>query len=392
MSLRVASLFSGIGGFEVGLSGVGATPLLFCENDPSAKQVLRTHFPKVEIADDVQTLKELPSSDLLVAGWPCQDLSQAGQTSGLSGSRSSLIEEVFRIVENSDRQPDYILLENVAFALSLNGGEALKFATEQLEKHGYNWAFRILDSNFFDLPQRRRRLFILGSRAELPEHILFDAVEPQPTTMLGLSDLSHVGFYWTEGNRGIGWTNNAIPPLKGGSNLSIPSPPAIWEVGTDEFYTPSMGDAEQLQGFEVGWTLNEDQDSRASKGKRWRQVGNAVSVNVAKWLGERLISPTNPTVYLEPSSEPKGANAGWGGVKRNAQFFRRTFEGPTGASPAPLNEFGLKLKVPLSQRAAKGFYGRYINGSLKQNREFSDALLSYCTSFNSDTTAYSRVA
>jgi DNA (cytosine-5)-methyltransferase 1 len=86
--MRVASLFSGIGGFELGLSRVGFETVLMCENDDFARSVLHHQFPGILVRKDVRALKKLPKCDILTAGWPCQDLSQAGKTAGLGGHRN----------------------------------------------------------------------------------------------------------------------------------------------------------------------------------------------------------------------------------------------------------------------------------------------------------------
>src|SRR5687768_13136175 len=118
---RVAGLFAGIGGLELGLHRAGHRTVLLCENDPAATAVLNAHFPRVNYHDDVTTLAALPRGTTLVsAGFPCQDLSQAGQTAGIHGSRSSLVSEVFRLI-SAQRVP-WLLLENVPFMLQLNRG------------------------------------------------------------------------------------------------------------------------------------------------------------------------------------------------------------------------------------------------------------------------------
>ena len=96
------------------------------------------------------------------------------------------------------------------------------------------------------------------------------------------------GFYWTEGNRGLGWAVDATPTLKGGSGLGIPSPPAIRLPNGGGICTPDIRDAERLQGFDADWTLVEGQDERRRNGQRWKMVGNAVSVPVFSWVGDRL--------------------------------------------------------------------------------------------------------
>ena len=84
-SKRIVSLFTGIGGFDLGFQGRCGHVRLMCEIDPVARAVLRTHFPDIEIVEDVAALKELPAeTELLTMGFPCQDLSQAGSRAGIS--------------------------------------------------------------------------------------------------------------------------------------------------------------------------------------------------------------------------------------------------------------------------------------------------------------------
>ena len=97
-SHQMVSLFAGIGGFELGFRKAGIETVLACEIDPVAKHVLKTNLPTLTITDDVCELKELPrGTDILCAGFPCQDISTIGVKTGLSGERSSLIREVFRL-------------------------------------------------------------------------------------------------------------------------------------------------------------------------------------------------------------------------------------------------------------------------------------------------------
>ena len=186
------------------------------------------------------------------------------------------------------------------------------------------------------------------------------------------------GFYWTEGNRGLGWSEEAVPPLKGGSSLSIPSPPAIWDITNGTFVTPTIQSAERLQGFEPNWTLAVGDESRNAVGRRWRQVGNAVSVNVARWLGERLQNPSTLSAERTLASDLKRSNAGWGGPIREPQYFSKVHEGPVASLRFKLGEFGDLLTQPLSERAAVGFLTRYLGGSLRRNPEFAESLARYC--------------
>ena len=282
-SLRHVGLFAGIGGIERGLQQAGHRTLMLCEKDEAASAVLRRKFPGVRLHDDIRSLLDLPrGTDMISAGFPCQDLSQVGRTRGLSGQKSSLVAHLFRLLEN--RSVPWVLLENVPFMLHLERGHAMTYLIERFEELGYKWAYRVVDTMSFGLPHRRQRVFLIASLSEDPRHVLLaDDVGPPPNSRSAARRAN--GFYWTEGNRGLGWAVDAIPTLKPGSGVGVPSPPAI--VMPDGLIgKPSIRDAERLQGFPSGWTTA----ARAvvADRHRWRLVGNSVSVPVSKWIGRRL--------------------------------------------------------------------------------------------------------
>lgn len=288
----VAGLFAGIGGLERGLALAGGHPELLCEWWEPARAVLADRFPDVAMAGDVRELRSLPRVDVVAAGFPCTDLSQAGRTIGIRGHQSGLVGEVFRLLGR--RRAPVLVLENVRNMLVLDGGEAMRYLTGELEALGYRWAYRLVDSRFTGVPQRRQRVLFVAARDLDPRGVLFadDAGEPPSERY----DDEAFGFYWTEGLRGLGWAQDAVPTLKGGSTVGIPSPPAIWwpagRLG-GKIVLPSVEEAEQLQGFPTGWTTPA-MGGESRKGTRWKLVGNAVTVGVAVWLGRRLRDPGEP--------------------------------------------------------------------------------------------------
>jgi|SRR5581483_1762780 len=112
-ALRVAGLFAGIGGIEHGLHLAGHETTLLCENDPAAQAVLRSRFSGVPLESDVRDLRSLPpEANVVAAGFPCTDISQAGRTAGIFCDQSGLVFEVFRLIRR--RYPDWLVIENVA--------------------------------------------------------------------------------------------------------------------------------------------------------------------------------------------------------------------------------------------------------------------------------------
>src|SRR4051812_39201570 len=119
--LVVAGLFAGIGGIELGLDQAGHTTAMLCEIEPAAQEVLRDRFPDVELRDDVRDVRTLSKKvEVLAAGFPCTDISQAGRTAGITGAESSLVDEVFRLVRR--RAPEWLMVENVQNMLVLRRG------------------------------------------------------------------------------------------------------------------------------------------------------------------------------------------------------------------------------------------------------------------------------
>lgn len=366
--MKVAGLFAGIGGFETGLAAAGHETTMLCEIWEPARAVLAATSPAARLESDVTTLARLPKgTEVVVAGFPCQDLSQAGGTAGIGGKRSGLVGHVFRLLDR-ERAP-WVVLENVSFMLHLDGGRGLRTLVEAFEERGYRWAYRVVNSLAF-LPQRRERVIFVATTTDVdPADVLFadDVTAPERST--SLSRQAH-GFYWTEGIRGLGWAPDAIPTLKNGSTVGIASPPAIL-LPDGRVITPDIRDAERLQGFPADWTRPAETVGRASL--RWSLVGNAVTVPVAEWLGGRL---------AQPGTYEEGRDSSLGGPRwpKAARFDGdRRLRVEIGSLPVwrdrlPLAEFLRHEGKPLSARATRGFLSRTERSTLRFVPGFLDRL------------------
>jgi DNA (cytosine-5)-methyltransferase 1 len=376
--LTVAGLFAGIGGIEAGLHRAGHRTVLLCESAPAAQRVLRERFGDVALVGDVRELIGLPEVDLCTAGFPCQDLSQAGRTAGIRGDNSGLVTEVFRLLGASN--PRWLLLENVPFMLQLNRGAAMRFLTRSLEELGFRWAYRVVDTRAFGLPQRRQRVLLLASRTEDPREVLFvgDESEPAPPEPRDVA----CGFYWTEGLKGLGWAVDAVPTLKGGSTIGIASPPAI--RFPDGFIgVPEIRDAERLQGFGPDWTTPAVAPGRRA-GIRWKLVGNAVSVPVARWVGERFHELHTYNGRRDPdlgagSPWPKAA---WGAGGRVCRAELSLW--PVSMPQPHLADFLSYEVAPLSARATDGFLRRALASRLRFVPGFLDDVAAHLETVRND--------
>jgi len=172
MSPQLGELFAGIGGFGLAAQRAGFELAWACEIDDFASRVYGARFPGVSVHPDVRDFEGVPV-DCITAGFPCQDLSVAGKRKGLIGERSGLFWEIIRIA--SRLRPRWLLLENVPGLLSSHRGRDFETVLAALDELGYGVSWRVLDAQFFGVPQRRRRVFIVGHLgAECPAEVLFE--------------------------------------------------------------------------------------------------------------------------------------------------------------------------------------------------------------------------
>ena len=164
---------------------------------------------------------------------------------------------MFRLVDEA--KAPMLLLENVRNMLVLDNGEAMRFLVDELEALGYRWAYRLVDSRFTGVPQRRQRVIFLASRDLDPRAVLFadDAGEPEPDCFRD----DAYGFYWTEGLRGLGWARTPFRRSRAARpSASRRRPRSGTRTPTSgmRVVTPRIDEAEQMQGFPAGWTAPAD--------------------------------------------------------------------------------------------------------------------------------------
>ena len=170
--MKVASLFTGVGGFDLGLERVGMGVVLQVEQDKWCNEVLANRWPNVETVGDVRDVGDV-DADMIVGGFPCQDISVAGKRKGLEGDRSGLWWEFYRIIAGN--RPEWVIIENVPNLLRTNRGRDMGAIVGTLSDLGYGVGWRVLDSQFFGVPQRRKRVFIVGHLGDRDGgRVLFD--------------------------------------------------------------------------------------------------------------------------------------------------------------------------------------------------------------------------
>jgi DNA (cytosine-5)-methyltransferase 1 len=369
--MLVCGLFSGVGGFELAFSQVGFSTSMLVEIDPAASHVLRARFPDCDLRSDIADVAELPSgTSVVTAGFPCQNLSMAGDKSGIDGTKSGIIGKMFELIARSDVPT--VVIENVYFMLQLDRGNGMRRLAEEFERLGFRWAYRVIDTMGFGLPHRRRRVYMVASKALDPRGVLF-ADDSEYTPANGIDLTLPVGFYWTEGRSGVGLTVDGIPPLKVGSTLGILSAPAVL-FPDGEVLMPSLRACEQLQGFPAGWIDLSDIGCVPKRRPEWRLIGNAISVPAARWVAERIRKPGNVLDFevREISGDRRWPDAGWNVDGKRVAVLAG--DRPVANPAKSIGSYRDADWTRLSDRALDGFVRRAEEGGLRMPIGFLEAL------------------
>lgn len=161
--MKVLDLFSGIGGFSLGLERAGMETVAFCEFDKHAQKVLKKHWPHIPIHDDVRTLDGTQyrgSVDVVCGGFPCQDLSVAGEQEGLEGERSGLYRHMLRII--SECRPQFAIFENVTGLLTGNKGRWFAKFLYDLAEIGHDAEWHCIPASALGAHHHRDRVWIIS--------------------------------------------------------------------------------------------------------------------------------------------------------------------------------------------------------------------------------------
>lgn len=335
MTLTVGSLFAGIGGFDLGFEQAAFEPQWQVEWDDHAIRVLEAKWPHVQRYRDIRDVDpaELEPVDVITFGSPCQDLSVAGKRAGLSGERSGLFHEAVRIIAGV--RPSVAIWENVPGAFSSHGGRdfaAVLAAFRECGAREFGW--RVLDAQYFGVAQRRRRVFLVADfRGHRASKILFEpeslsghpptrdeARTVAPTLPASGAGTGRTGNERTEADFCIPMTSRTLLGKTNDSYDESLETYVLSAFGISNQPTPKFGldiaptldakesgggrmeavvtgmavrrllpvECERLQGLPDDWTRWDADGKELSDSARYRLIGNAVAVPVARWLAERI--------------------------------------------------------------------------------------------------------
>ncbi|WP_082356260.1 DNA cytosine methyltransferase [Novosphingobium sp. AAP83] len=291
-ALSVASLFAGIGGFDLAFESYGAKIVAQCEIDPFCRAVLKRHWPSALLHGDIRNVEahHLNTASVWTAGFPCQDVSLARGNhgrSGLKGHNTSLFFELARLLDQGG--PEVIVLENVVGLLNSHKGSDFAVVLRELTMRGYAVAWRVLNARYFGTPQSRSRVFMVAWK-DNPLKALSSLFEGTRGARTGLA---RTGFITPTFHKATG----AIVPevaycVAATSGRHTGNDWARSYVSyVDKVRRPTASESERLQGFSANWTIPHPDFKSPARGldsERYHAIGNAVAVPVVKWVANRI--------------------------------------------------------------------------------------------------------
>ncbi len=295
-SITFADAFAGIGGFHRALVLAGAVLAWACEFDADAADTYRRNF-SYDPTGDMTTVRAeaVPRHDILCAGFPCQSFSVEGKRLGMNDPRGRLFWHLVRILKA--KRPRAFILENVPHLLRIDGGKTFDMMCSHLTALGYTLRYTLLDARRFGLPQRRERLFIVGTlgsvpfafpkqgklakhlprilQRDVPEKYYYS--DDQRSRMAGRRDLARV----TRSNRCCNFVKATHANVLMNDPNEIKKNIVVESDGRWRRLTPR--ECARLQGFPATFKLPQ------SDSKAYRQLGNSVAVSVVQAIAKNLI-------------------------------------------------------------------------------------------------------
>ena len=355
--MKYGSVCSGIEAATAAWHPLGWEPQWFSEVDPFPSAVLQHHYPHIPNHGDMTKFKEWNNDktiELLVGGTPCQSYSVAGLRKGISDPRGSLMLTYLAMAEQF--KPKWIVWENVPGVLSSNGGRDFGTFLGALGKIGYGFSWRILDAQYFGVPQRRRRVFLVGCLGDWRSaaEVLFESEslsgDPAPSKEKRQETSGYTSSSFGAYGEGVGTVRAAGGDLGGGSetlvaqclttrtgsaydpttetlpvaysimpmNSGKDSKARVTDVaqplmaggpvggnqGGDFIHAASVRrltptECERLQGFPDNYTeiaYGKKTEGECPVGPRYKALGNSMAVPVMKWIGERINEKEGGTI------------------------------------------------------------------------------------------------
>lgn len=305
------SLFSGCGGLDLGFCGnfqflgkqyASNNFNVVWANDieKNACKTYSKNFNHHIVCGDIRSIlannypslfdKHMPSSvDIVLGGFPCQDFSHAGKRNGFKSQRGTLYQAMSQVIKKT--QPKLFLAENVKGLLTMNGGDAIKQITDDFQSLGYHISYELLLTANFEVPQKRERVVIVGTKEDIlpkfqfPKPVLkkeqwmslFDAIGD----LEELKEGEQVNHYWSKAKKNKGQGNNSVKKDQPGPTMRAEHHGNI-EFHWNEKRRLSAREAARIQSFPDDFIFY------PSTSSAYRQIGNAVPPVFAWFLAKKI--------------------------------------------------------------------------------------------------------
>lgn len=285
--LNVLDIFSGIGGFSIGLEAASMQTVAFCEINPFCRKILTRHWPSVPIFPDItiihkEDLKKLPRIDVIAGGFPCQDISVAGKQKGIEAKRSGLWKEFARLI--NEIKPKYAIIENVANLRS----QGLIVVLQDLWEIGYDAEWHCIPASAFGAPHRRDRIWIIAHPAcigkvglsigkeeteSTPGDSCKNATDPDCQRLQRCGGFEKISSICSQEQVGMYYCGRGVKQW-GEEPLEVPRL-------KDERLNPDW--VEWLMGYPISWT------DGGSRRERLMALGNSVVPLIPEFLGKVVV-------------------------------------------------------------------------------------------------------
>jgi DNA (cytosine-5)-methyltransferase 1 len=285
--LNVLDIFSGIGGFSIGLEAASMQTVAFCEINPFCRKILTRHWPSVPIFPDItiihkEDLKKLPKIDVIAGGFPCQDISVAGKQKGIEAKRSGLWKEFARLI--NEIKPKYAIIENVANLRSTG----LISVLQDLWEIGYDAEWHCIPASAFGAPHRRDRIWIIAHPAcigkvglsigkeeteSTPGDSCKNATDPDCQRLQRCGGFEKISSICSQEQVGMYYCGRGVKQW-GEEPLEVPRL-------KDERLNPDW--VEWLMGYPISWT------DGGSRRERLMALGNSVVPLIPEFLGKVVV-------------------------------------------------------------------------------------------------------
>lgn len=289
-NIKYFSTFTGIGGLDMGLEEAGMTCVGFSEIRQSSIEIYKKHYPEHKNYGDITEIdpKELPDFDIFTGGFPCQTFSLSGLQKGFRDKRGRMIFTIYDILV--EKQPKYLILENVKGIAMHNGGKTIESVLQLLKEAGYWVRIVLLNSSHYGSAQGRERVLFLGRLNE-------DFPEKHPVIVDDKKRFRDIRAPFNQNDKlsekvmnrlrrtirdrekgfeligGYDRVNTITTGVSSSGRVTL-----VTQEPTGEFRRLSALEAERLQCFSEGWTES------ATNADRWFALGNAVNCNVSRYL------------------------------------------------------------------------------------------------------------